>query len=234
MPLIKSANVPSSIAPFSMTNIETQARSLLGRAQRKADELLAAAQAEAESMKKAAYAQGLADGRREGTAQGVAEGKKAAHAQALTEHREKFTSAAAAMNKAAEQFNNQRGELEAGGLRSVIELAAAIARRVTKRQAMLDPQVLIENLKGAMQRVTHAADVRIALRPADMATIKNELPALKMAWPQLSHVELVEDATLTAGGCRLFTASGAVDGDLDGQLDRVIEQLLPQTEKNSE
>ena len=230
MPLIKRANVPTSIVPFSMVNIETQARSLLGRAQRKADELLAAAQAEAESMKKAAYAQGLADGRRDGTSQGMAEGKKAAHAQALTEHREKFTTAAAAMNKAAEQFDVQRGELEAGGLRAVIELAAAIARRVTKRQAMLDPAVLMENLKGAMQRVTHAADVRIALRPADLATVKAELPALKVAWPQLSHVELIEDAALGAGGCRILTASGAVDGDLDGQLDRIIEQLLPQQE----
>jgi flagellar assembly protein FliH len=227
MPLIKSANVPSSISSFSMVNIETQARSLLGRAQRKADELLAAAQAEAESMKKAAHTQGLADGRRDGLAQGPAEGKKSGHDQALNEHREKFTAAIAALSAAATQFDNQRGDLEATGLRSVIELSASIARRVTKRQAMLDPQVLIENLQGAMKLVSHAADVRIAVRPADLETLKAELANLKSRWPQLNHVELIEDATLGRGGCRVFTASGAVDGDLDGQLDRVIEQLLP-------
>jgi len=230
MPLIKSANVPNSITTFSMANIETQARSLLSRSQRKADELLAIAQSESEAMKKAAYAQGLADGRRDGTAQGLAEGKKSGHEQALAEHREKFTSATAAMTAAATQFNAQRGDLEANGLRPVIELSAAIARRVTKRQAILDPAVLIENLKGAMALVSHAADVRIAVRPADLATLKAEFPNLKMAWPQFSHVELIEDPALGPGGCRVLTANGAVEGDLDQQLDRIIEQLLPKNE----
>jgi len=43
----------------------------------------------------------------------------------------------------------------------------------------------------------------------------------------MSHVELLEDAALSPGGCRIFTAGGCVDGDLDVQLDRVIAQLLP-------
>jgi flagellar assembly protein FliH len=227
MPLIKSESVPASIAPFSMVNIENQARSLLARAQRKAEELLTAAQGEADSLKKAAYAQGLADGKRDGLAQGTAEGKKSGHDKALAEHREKFTAATAALTAAAVQFDAHRGELESGGLRAVIELAAAIAHRVTKRQAILDPQVLIENLNGAMKLVAHAADVRIAVRPTELETIKNELPNLKANWPQLSHVELLGDEKLGPGGCRLFTANGAVDGDLDGQLDRIIEELLP-------
>jgi flagellar assembly protein FliH len=229
--LIKSANVPTSVSPFSLTDIEAHARGLLARAREKVDALLIAAQTEAESLKRAGHAQGMADGKRQGLAQGLEEGKKAAHAQALAEHREKFTAATTALTKAASEFEAARGDLESKGLRSVIELAAAISRRVTKRQAMLEPEVLSANLQGAMKLVCHWTDVRVAVHPSQMKTLKAELPNIQAAWPQFKHVELMEDPALSPGGCRLFTANGAIDGDLDSQLDRVIEQLLPRREE---
>jgi flagellar assembly protein FliH len=178
-------------------------------------------------LKRAAVAQGLADGKRQGLEQGIAEGKKSGHDQALKEHQEKLTSLISALSHAVQSFDAARGELEASGMRSVIELAAAIARRVTKRQAEIDPQVLSANLQGAMKVVSHWADLRIAVFPSQLATLREELPSLQRTWPQLKHAELIEDATLSPGGCRVFTGSGSVDGDLALQLDRVIEQVLP-------
>jgi flagellar assembly protein FliH len=227
MPLIKSNLVPTSVAPFSLANIEAYAAGLIKQAKQKADQLLLAAQAEGDQLKKAASIEGHAEGKRAGLAQGLAEGKKSGHDQALAEHREKLTAAVNALSKAAVEFENARGVLESEGLRSVIELAAAIARRVTKRQAELDSGVLMDNLHGAMKLVCHWADVRVAVRPQQLQTLREELPNLKLAWPQLKHVELIEDAALSAGSCRIFSANGIVDGDLDAQLDRVIEQVLP-------
>jgi flagellar assembly protein FliH len=227
MPLIKSAQVPTSIAPFSLASIEAQAARLLERAKARAGQLLMEAQVEGEKLKSEASAQGSAEGRRQGHAQGLAEGRKTGHDAALAEHREKLSAAITALSKAATEFEAARGVLEAEGLRSVIELAAAIARRVARRQAELNPDVLMANLTDAMKLVCHWADVRIAVRPQQLQTLRDELPNLQQAWPQLKHVELIEDDKLSAGGCRLFTVNGAIDGDLDAQLDRVIEQVLP-------
>ena len=229
MPLIKSQQVPTSLAPFSLSSIESHAAAMVRAAKGKAEALLIAAQDEADALKKAAQAQGHAEGRAAGQAEGMEAGKKAGHAQALAEHREKMTAAISALSKAAQEFEASRGQLEALGLRSVIELAAAIARRVTKRQGMLDPAVLTENLQSAIKVVSHWADVRLAVNPKQLDTLKAELPNLRLTWPQLKHVELVPDEKLSPGGCRLTTANGAVDADLDGQLDRVIEHLLPIT-----
>jgi flagellar assembly protein FliH len=230
MPLIKSANVPTSVTPFSMANIEAHAKTILIRARKKAEGLLVAAQVEAEALKKEARAQGIAEGKRDGLVQGTAEGKKSGHDQALAEHREKFTAATATLLKLVGQLEASRGDLEAQALRSVIELSASIARRVTKRQALIEPQVLLANLAGAMKLVSHLNDIRIAVHPSQMQTLRDELPNIRAAWPQLKHVELIEDAKLSPGGCRIFTAHGAVDGDLDSQLDRVVDQLLPPPE----
>jgi flagellar assembly protein FliH len=227
MPLIKSVNVPTSVTPFSLVNIEQQAAAMVARAQQQADQLLAAARTEAARRLLDGKAQGLVEGKRQGMAEGLAEGKKTGHDLALKECREKFTAAITALSRGASELERSRGELESKGLQSVIELSAAIARRVARRQAEFDPQVLIENLRGAMKLVCHWEDVRIAVRHEQMRTLREELPNLQQSWPQLKHVELVEDNKLTSGGCRIFTKGGGVDGDLEGQLDRVIEQILP-------
>jgi flagellar assembly protein FliH len=227
MPLIKSSNVPTSLTPFSMTDIENAARNMLLRARRQAEAILEAAQTEAEQLKTDAKAQGLAEGRQEGQKTGHAAGLEAAKKQALVERQQEITAAINACVAAAKQFELDRVELAASGLNELVKLALAVARRVTKRQAGIDPQILASNLADAMQLVLHAADVRISVNPAQKATLERILPELRIAWPTLKHVEMIEDASVGVGGCRLHTATGHIDADLDSQLDRLVAELLP-------
>jgi flagellar assembly protein FliH len=96
---------------------------------------------------------------------------------------------------------------------------------------MVDPDTLTENLAEAMKLVAHAADVRVAINPMQKSVLEAALPRLQLQWPELKHVELVEEATISPGGCRIFTARGHVDADLDAQLDRVVADLLPRDEE---
>ena len=57
---------------------------------------------------------------------------------------------------------------------------------------------------------------------------KKELPKLQLHWPNLKHVELVEDASVSPGGCRVMTRHGEVNAQIDTQLDRVIAELMPE------
>jgi flagellar biosynthesis/type III secretory pathway protein FliH len=145
MGLIKSANTPASLSPFSMRDIEMHAKSILLRAQQQADQLLSAAQMEAVSLKEQARIEGLQEGKQAGTVRGLKEGNAAGQAQALQEHRAALTAAVTALGGAMQELDVSRRALESEALTDVIELAVSIARRVTKRQAMFDPQVLIDN-----------------------------------------------------------------------------------------
>ena len=227
MGLIKSANTPPSLSPFSLADVERQAKSILWRAQQQAEQLLAAAQTEGEELKRQAHAQGNAEGRREGHAQGLEQGRQAGQQQALNEHRAQLQQAIMAVNEALSALNASRADLEANALAEVIQLAIAIARRVTKRQGMIEPQVLEANLIEAMKLVVHSTDVRVAIHPSQRATLDAALPQLRMTWPNLTHVQIVDDPSLDAGGCRIFCADGQVDAELAGQLDRIAAELLP-------
>lgn len=210
-----------------MRDIELQAQTILARARDKAEQLLLAAQMEAEELKKAAHAKALADGHREGLASGRELGAQAGSEQALAEHRESLTQLLESLTTATTELESRRNELESAALTEVVGLAVAVARRVTKRQGMLDPLVLEDNLQEAMKLVVHRADVRIACNPNQRKTLEEVLPRLGRHWPSLKHVTIVEEPSLQPGGCRVHTAHGEIDADLDGQLDRVIADLLP-------
>lgn len=230
MGLIKSTNAPAALSPFSMRDIEHHAKGVLLRAQQQADALLAAAQDEAFAMKRRATDEGFAAGRASGMEAGMTEGRNAGKAAALEEHRAALTAAVNALNSAMAELDASRRQLETRGLSDVIELSIAIARRVTKRQCALDPQVLIANLDDAMKLVVHASDLRIAIHADQRATLADAMPALRVSWPALEHAAIVDDPTLSPGGVRVFTRQGRVDADIDDQLDRVVGELLPTAE----
>jgi flagellar assembly protein FliH len=227
MGLIKANVAPSAAVPFSMRDIETQARALLQSAQAQADQILAAAAAEGERLKAQAHARGSAEGKLAGQAEGLELGRRQGHDAALAEHRQQLSNLIASLGAVLAQVEANRAHLEDAAARQVAGLATAIARRVTKRQGMLDENVLTENVKSLLPLVVHAADIRIALNPAQIATLQRELPRLQASLPQMKHIELTGDAAIAGGGCRVFTSAGQIDAELSVQLDRVIDALLP-------
>lgn len=234
MGLIKAGNNPVKAAvPFSMRDVEDVAKGILVRAERQAEQLLVAAQGEAEELKKRMQAEGFVAGRQEGNAKGMEEGRKAGYQAALMEHKAQLAQAVNTLAAALKQLEGSRKQMEGEGLAEVVHLAVAVARKVTKRQGELDEQVVVENLREAMKLVVHAADIRIAIHPTQKKVLAEALPRLQLEWPTLEHAEMIEDASLAAGGCRVFTRHGRVDADLDGQLDRVAADLLPPSERNA-
>jgi flagellar assembly protein FliH len=228
MGLIKADTAPLKVQPFSLADIESQAAEILDRAKKHADRLEAAAHQQAKKILKDAHAAGLRGGWTEGWKKGHEEGVKSGKEQALGENKAEFAATIAALKSAAEQLNRSRVELESAAVKDVLSLAVAIAERVTKRQGIIDPAVAVNNVEEALRLVSHSSDIRIAIHPKNKNTLKEVLPRLKMQWPALTHVELIEDEMLAPGGCRIYTAQGEVDGDLDGQINRVVSDLMPE------
>lgn len=227
MGLIKSSDAPPSLVPFSMADIERQAKLILLRARQQADQLLAAAQAEADVLKRDAAVTGRAEGRQQGLVQGLEEGKKAGHQQALNEFRAQFQQALQSLTEAMLQIEEHRADLAASALVEVVQLALAVARRVAKRQGTIDPAVLTANLQEAMKLVVAKIGVRIAIHPSQRKTLDAALPQLQLQWPSLAHVRVIEDEALLPGGCRVLSENGQIDAALDTQLDRIAAELLP-------
>lgn len=213
-----------------MSDIEKQAKLVLLGAKVRAEQLLAAAQEEADQLKRQAHAQALADGKKEGFAKGFEEGRKQGREEALNEQRQELANLLGALRQSCEELDSARVMLESQAKQAVVDLSIAIARRVTKRSGQLDPRVALANIDEALRLVVHGQDVRIAVHPAQRAMLSEVLPRIQAQWPNLQHVEIIADGTLSPGGCRIFSGGGQIDGDLEIQLDRLARELVPQPE----
>jgi flagellar assembly protein FliH len=227
MGLIKSANAPTTLSPFSLKDVEDHARQLLLRARKQAEQLLIEAQQESEKMKAEAKAFGMAEGTKAGFAEGNSAGQQAGRQQALAEHGAALTALLKALTTTATEIDASRHQLDEEAENAVVKLALAITRKVTKLQGERDSSVVLANVDAAARMVNRASDVRLSLHPSQRQTLLDALPALKMQWPSLSHVELVDDPTIAPGGCRIRTRGGLIDADLDRQVDQIAKELLP-------
>jgi flagellar assembly protein FliH len=231
MPVIKADQSPPSLASFSMADIEKQAKAIIIAARLRAERLIIAAQQEAEDLKRTAHAQALIEGKKAGLAQGIAEGQAHGREEALNEQRQQLATLCATLAQAAQELEVSRLALESDAKQAVVSLAIAIAQRVTKRMGVLDPKVAEANIGEALRLVVHTADVRIAIHPTQKDVLAQVLPRIKQEWPEMKHVELIADGTLSPGGCRIFSGGGQIDGDLDLQLNRIAQELIPQPEQ---
>jgi flagellar assembly protein FliH len=193
--------------------------------------MLDAARAEAAKISEAAQSDGFAHGHREGYQIGLAEGRSAGTQQALEEHRGQLSFAAEALAGAVADFERARTEFATKVLADCVDLALSVARRVTKRQAQFDPQVLAANLEHAVKLIVGAGRLRVAFHPHDAVAATEALEKLKLSNHVLDAAQLIEDPSLARGGCRIYTEYGLIDADINAQLDRLEEQVVPRPEE---
>src|SRR5688500_15379096 len=152
MGLIKSEKAPAALTPFSMKDIENQARAILARAREQAEALLEAAQAEGETFKKAAREQGYVEGKKDGLAKGLEEGRMAGAQQALGDHRAQLTQVVKTLTQTAAEAMKLVGR--AADVR--------VALHPTQKQVLTDALPRLQMKWPALQHVELVEDPLLA------------------------------------------------------------------------
>jgi flagellar assembly protein FliH len=230
MPLIKSSNVPATAAVFSMADIEAHARDILRRAREKAEAIVAQTQLECQSLTESARREGFEEGRREGLSAGKSEGIELGRKEAIAQHHERLEKLCTTLQALVRELEQSRLRLNSSAAEHLTRVALATAGKLARRAGAIDPEVLKAQLTNAATLVTHAEDVRLAVHPSQRAILLEMLPEVGRDWPSLQHVELVEDASISPGGCRIYTRQGLVDAELDAQISQIAAELIPTEE----
>ena len=103
------------------------------------------------------------------------------------------------------------------------ELAISIARHVLRRELRIDPSQVIAIVRDTVGLLPAATpDVRVMMHPEDAALLraKLSLPQGEGAWT------LLEDPTLSRGGCRVAAGVSQIDARVESRLSAVISSLL--------
>jgi flagellar assembly protein FliH len=179
--------------------------------------LLAAAHAEAQSILVDAEAQRAA-GYQAGYADGIEQARAAAFAEVET--------AITALRGAEAGIAHRIEELEGETAPAAAGLAIEIAARVLRAEVSVNPERVLDVVRGAMRRAVDRERLVVRVNPQDLAICREAAPDLLQNTGGIGRLDFFDDQRVTRGSCILETNAGDVDATFESQLERIHEALF--------
>jgi flagellar biosynthesis/type III secretory pathway protein FliH len=206
---------PAAIPGYQLEQLEPSAPPPLGSAAR----ILADATAEAERVCELARAEGHAEGLAQGREDGLAEAR----------------CAASALHQALAEALALREQLAAETEADAVALALALAAKILAGTLAVEPERVLDTVRGALRRVTDRRRVTVLVDPADFETVSAAVAELEAQVGSIDHCDVQADRRVGRGGAIVRTLESEVDASVDTQLERareVIQAELGETESS--
>lgn len=157
-----------------------------------------------EEREKQAYQDGLRRGQKDGFHAGMRE-------------------AAATMAPIIAALQQPLAEIDAQLETQLVEMTLAIARQIIRREIKQDPAQIVGVIRESIAALPAASPrVRILLHPDDVAPVREAVPALEAG----EGIQLIEDPSLTRGGCRVVTDVSQIDATVEARVTAIAARLL--------
>lgn len=234
MPLIRNKQAghitPRAVA-LELDDVRAEARNVIESARAEASRILTQAQGSVQEEravilqsaraegKQAGYEDGLEAGRREGMEQVLSE--------ALEPHRALLDEIAPNWAEQLERFSEEREQLMEEARKEIISFGLELAQRIVQRVIQQEEGVCVDQVSEAIRLIGRPTQMRISVSPEDLPVLERALPGVLQAARLGDDVELIEDPTITRGGCVLSTPEGSIDATIETQLDRIADTLIP-------
>jgi flagellar assembly protein FliH len=157
-------------------------------------------------------------GEKQAWERGFQEGLAKARAENESERQKLRDALAETLRHFAEERDGYFRRVEA----EVVNLALAIARKVLRREAQLDPLLLAGMVRVALEKMAGSSNVRLRVHPS-------QIQAWRQFFEQQSGLpapELSGDAALQENQCSIETELGVTELNLETQLKEIERGLL--------
>src|SRR3954469_6337776 len=152
-------------------------------------------------------------------AQGVAEG----HAAGFAEGCAQIAADQEALRAAAAALAADRAELADRTERAAVELALRIAEQVVRASLVAQPELVVDNVAGALRRLLDRERVLVLVHPDDLEIVREALGPLTEELG--GGFEAQAERRVSRGSAVLRTVDGEIDATVEAKLQRVREVL---------
>jgi flagellar assembly protein FliH len=164
----------------------------------------------------------LDDIRERARAQAYEEGMSAG----LASGRAQVDSAAAALGQALTEAQ-QRLEADAELLEwQAVELAVQLAEKIVAGALEVEPERVLDVIKGGLRRLVERDRVTVLVNPDDLELVRSSLDQVTAALGGIERLEALGERRVGRGGAVLRTPVGEIDAKLESQLGRVREVVV--------
>ncbi|MDL1956463.1 MAG: hypothetical protein LWW95_05375 [Candidatus Desulfofervidus auxilii] len=181
------------------------------------EDLLVKAKEEAEQIKKQAYETGFKQGLKEG----IKQGEKEAKIEILKKAEKKLEN----LEKIIEEIAQFRQKLFQKMEKEILGLALAIAKKIVKQEVNINKEVILNNIREAINKLTEVDRVFVKVNPEDYEFIQQYRPDFLETLNQKQKIKLIKDETIKRGGCLIETDFGQIDARIETQLENLTKDL---------
>jgi flagellar assembly protein FliH len=199
----------ASHVTFNFEDMAAQAQGYLAGIRTQAAKIVAEAHEQADALRQQAQ--------REGQRLGMLAVDETIHKQ--------LNGTLAALARASEDLRQAKQAWLAHWEAAGVHVAAAIARRLIRRELSQQPDIPLALVREALELAAGNPQVRIHLHPADHQALGHQVKTLVAEMSGLGEAEILPDPAIAPGGCRVETRFGIIDQQFDAQLARVEEEL---------
>ncbi|MHB0955775.1 MAG: FliH/SctL family protein [Pirellulaceae bacterium] len=209
--------VPSGTAvqhtEFNLEDMSAQASLYLESVRQKAAQIVAQAQQQAKQT----------------LVQAAERGRQSAHEAAQKAALDAMTTKWQTLAPVLQQAIDDAAQLRSNWLRQweqqVIQLAIAMAERLVRGELGRRPEISHVWIREALELASSGQSMTLRLHPTDHEMLGLLKQELIRDFSNLSATDIVPDASVAPGGCRVETEFGHIDQQLATQLKRIEEEL---------
>jgi flagellar assembly protein FliH len=121
-----------------------------------------------------------------------------------------------------QQVSSLSGQIIAQSETEMVKLALEIAKKIVGREVTIDREVALTLVKIALAKLHNRTFAKVLLNPEDFAYMQSHLEKADFH----GSIELVEDRSISLGGCLIQTETGEIDARIESQFDEIAYGLL--------
>lgn len=209
MNIIKTSDAASANFEFSAQTADLEYGERIKHAEDTAAQIIADAQAAADEIKQQAYEAGLND----------------AELQLRADLHTRANVLGPLLDSFSTQLQQSQNERLLRAEKSVLPLAAALARKAMNRELQHQPCPSTELVREAVELISGAESFQIYVAPEAVQGVRQVLHEVVQELPSVPQIKIHADETLAAGDLVLRTEHGVVDQRCETRLARIISEL---------
>ena len=200
---------------------------IIERARQDASRIIALALDEARSTVEEIHETARQEGFKTGHDEGLVQGRNEGHVEARDAMRQQLETLHASWSTLLDSWEQTESTRRGQATKHALEMALALSERITHRQVKHDPEIVIEQLRQALELAQSPADLEILVAESDRHRVHKALPGLLERFENTGYVSIRTCEDMAPGGCCLRMRGGEVDASLEVQLQRLAEAILP-------
>lgn len=110
----------------------------------------------------------------------------------------------------------------------MVELCMAVVKQIVRRELKMSPDEIVAVVREALKLLPVATgDVKLELNPDDAQIVRDALLSSDGHAPDSSAGwKIIEDPTISRGGCRVFTQTSRIDATVENRLNAAIAGIM--------